>query len=264
MASLGLLAAVWACARRLGRAPAPAVAFVGLNPVVLVYALGGKHNDVLMMTCVMAGGLLILTGRELRGGAALAAAVAIKASAGLLAPVVALGARRPTRAVAGAAAGAIVLAGVTLLAFGPHLPNVADQSRLVNLWSVPNLLGFAAGDGGADAAVRRIATIAGLAGGAICALVAWRTRRWETAAGWAALIALASLSWLSAWYVLWVLPFAALSTSRALRSATLAAVIGLVLVRTGTVPALLHHFGADVGHTAAWRANHRFERSLLG
>jgi hypothetical protein len=263
-ASLGLLAAVWACARRLGRPPAAAVAFVGLNPIVLVYALGGKHNDVLMMACVMAGGLLILAGRELGGGAALAAAMAIKASAGLLAPVVALGARGPGRAVAGAAAGALVLGAVTLLAFGPHLPDVADQSRLVNLWSVPNLVGFAAGHGGADPTVRRIATLAGLAGGALCALVAWRTRRWETAAGWVALIALASLSWLSAWYVLWVLPFAALSTSRVLRSATLAAVVGLVLVRTGTVPALLHHFGADVGHTAVWRANHRFERSLLG
>jgi hypothetical protein len=263
-ASLGLLAAVWACARRLGRPPAAAVAFVGLNPIVLVYALGGKHNDVLMMACVLAGGLLILAGREMRGGAALAAAVAIKASAGLLVPVVALGARRSGRAVVGAAAAAIVLAGITILVFGPHLPNVQDQSRLVNLWSVPNLLGYAAGHGGADAAVRRIATIAALVGGAICAAAAWRTRRWETAAGWAALIALACLSWLSAWYILWALPFAALSTSRVLRSATLAAVVALVLVRTGTVPALLHHFGVDVGHTAVWRSNQRFERSLLG
>ena len=108
-ASLGLLAAVWGCARRLGRPPAAAVAFVGLNPLVLVYALGGKHNDVLMMACVMGGGLLILGGREARGGAALAAAVAIKASAGLLAPAVALAARRSGRAVAGAAAGGIAL-----------------------------------------------------------------------------------------------------------------------------------------------------------
>ena len=32
LASLGMLAAVWACARRLGRPPAAAVAFVGLEP----------------------------------------------------------------------------------------------------------------------------------------------------------------------------------------------------------------------------------------
>jgi hypothetical protein len=262
-ASLGLLAAVWACARRLGRSPAAAVAFVGLNPIVLVLALGGKHNDVLMMACVMAGALLILGGREVRGGAALAAAVAIKASAGLLAPVVALAARGRTRAAAGAAAGAITLAGVTILAFGPHLPDIKDQARLVNLWSVPNLLGYAAGHGGADAAVRQVATIAGLAGGAVCVAVAWRTRRWVTPAGWAALIALLSLSWLSAWYIVWVLPFAALSRSRTLQSATLAVVVALVLERTGTVPALLHHYGVNVGETATWGANHRFERSLI-
>ena len=34
-------------------------------------------------------------------------------------------------------------------------------------------------------------------------------------------------------------------------------------VRTGTVPALLHHYGADVGHTAVWQANHGFERSVI-
>jgi hypothetical protein len=262
-ASLGLLGCVWACARRLGRPPAAAVAFVGLNPIVLVYVLGGKHNDVLMMGCLMAGGLLILTGREARGGAALAAAVAIKASAGLLAPVVALGAASRRRAVAGAVACAAVLGAATFLAFGPHLPNVGDQARLVNPFSIPNLLGYAAGHGGADASVRRIATLAGLAGGAICAAVAWRTRRWETAGGWAGLIALASVSWLSAWYVLWVLPFAALSRSRVLRTATLAAAAALVLVRTATVAALLHHFGVDLRGTAVARANYRFERSLL-
>jgi hypothetical protein len=263
LASLGLLATVWGCARRLGRPPAAAVAFVGLNPLVLIYALGGKHNDVVMMACVMAGCLLVLERREISGGAALAAAVAIKASAGLLAPVVVLGAPHRRRAVAGAAAATAALVAVTLVAFGPHPPNVQDQSRLVNLFSVPNLLGYAAGHGGADAVVRTIATIVGLAGGAVCALAAWRTRRWATAAGWAALISLASVSWLSAWYVLWALPFAALSTSRSLRGVTLGAVVALVLVRTGTVPALLHHFGADVGYTPLAHANHHYEHDLL-
>jgi hypothetical protein len=263
LGSLGMCAAVWGCARRLGRSPAAAVAFVGLNPIVLVYALGGKHNDVLMMTAVMAGGLLILTGRELRGGAMLAAAVAIKASAGLLVPVIALGSRRPGRAIAGGLAGAVALAAVTYAAFGAHAPDVHDQSRLVNLWSIPNLLGYAAGHGGADQTVRHVATIAGFAGGALCAAVAWRTRRWVTPAGWAALISVASVSWLTAWYVLWALPFAALSRSRTLQATTVAIVAGLLLVRTGTVPSLMHEHGWDVGHTAVWHANHQFERSLI-
>jgi hypothetical protein len=239
------------------------VAFVGLNPLVLVYALGGKHNDLLLMACVMAGCLLVLTRREALGGATLAAAVAIKASAGLLAPVIALGTLRRGRAVAGLAAGGVALAALTFLAFGAHLPNVGDQSRLVNAFSVPNLAGYAAGRGGADAEVRRIALIALLAGGAVCAAVAWRTRRWASAAGWAGLITLACTSWLEPWYVLWALPLAAVSHSRTLRAATLVVTAWLVLTWGGVIPAFAGHHGYRPHQTAVGRENRRFEYSRL-
>ncbi len=39
-ASLATLALVWRCAQALGRSPAAAVAFVGLNPIVLIWGLG--------------------------------------------------------------------------------------------------------------------------------------------------------------------------------------------------------------------------------
>jgi alpha-1,6-mannosyltransferase len=262
-AMLGLLAAVWGCARRLGRSPAAAVAFVGLNPLVLVYALGGKHNDVLMMACLMAGCLLVVSRRDGGGGALLAAAVAIKASAGLLAPVIALGAPRHRRALAGLAAGAVVLAVMTVGVFGPHLPDVADQSRLVNPFSVPNLLGYAAGHGGADAGVRRVAFAAALAGVAVCALVAWRTRGWVTSAGAAGLIALVTVSWVMPWYILWPLPFAALSRSRTLRALTIVATAWLLLVRVGTAAGLMRHFGIHLRATATAHANQRFTYGLL-
>jgi hypothetical protein len=261
-ASLGLLAAVWACARRLGRAPAPAVAFVGLNPVVLVYALGGKHNDLLMMACLMAGGLLILERREIAGGAALAAAVAIKASAGLLAPVVALAAPRRWRAVAGGAAATLVLGSVSLLAFGPHLPDLHDQDRLVSPHSIPNLIGYALGRGGADAGVRSVATIVLLAGVAVCAAVAWRRRSWPTAAGWAGLLGVACVSWLMPWYVLWALPFAALSRSRLLYGAVVV-MTAWVIFATALSPVVAPRLGVTLNHTAVGRANHRFEQSLV-
>ena len=262
-ASLGLLAAVWACAQRLGRPPAPAVAFVGLNPVVLVYALGGKHNDLVMMACVMAGCLLILGRREVLGGGALAAAVAIKASAGLLAPVVALAAPRRWRAVAGVAAGALVLAEVTLLAFGPHLPDVHDQDRLVNDYSFPNLIGYASGHGGADAAVRRFMTIVLLVGLPVCAAVAWRKRSWATPAGWAGLLGVISVSWLMPWYIVWALPFAALSRSRTLRGATVLMTVWLTIIWSGLGTVIAHEHGIYPNRTAISRANHRFEYSLL-
>jgi hypothetical protein len=262
-ASLGLLAAVWGCARRLDRPPAAAVAFVGLNPLVLVYALGGKHNDVLMMACLMAGCLLVLGRRELSGGTLLVAAVAVKASAGLLAPVVAVGAPRRGRAIAGTAAAALVAAALSVLVFGPHLPNVGDQARLVNPFSLPNLAGYALGHGGADAGVRRTVLLAALAGVAVCLVVAWRTRSWVTATGSAALIALASVSWVMPWYILWALPFAALSRSRTLRVVTIAATAWLLLVRVGTFPAVTHHYGIFLRATATARANAHFAYGLL-
>jgi hypothetical protein len=262
-ASLGLLAAVWGAARRLGRSPQAAVAFVGLNPVVLVYGLGGKHNDVLMMACLMAGALLVLARRELLGGATLAAAVAIKASAGLLAPLVVLGAQRRWRATAGLAAGALVLAAATLIAFGPHLPDLRDQDRLVGTYGFPNLIGYAAGHGGADAAVRRWMSIALATGLGVCAIAAWRTRSWPTPAGWAALLTVVCVSWLMPWYILWALPFAALSRSRALRAAALVVSVWVALVWSGLVPLVAHQHGVYPSRTPVARANRQYLDSLL-
>jgi alpha-1,6-mannosyltransferase len=210
----------------------------------------------------MAGGLLILERREIAGGAALAAAVAIKASAGLLAPVVALAAPRRWRALAGGAVATLVLGSVSLLAFGPHLPDLHDQDRLVSPHSVPNLIGYALGRGGADAGVRTAATIVLLAGGAVCAAVAWRRRSWPTAAGWAGLLGVVCVSWLMPWYVLWALPFAALSRSRLLHGAVVL-VTAWVIFATALSPVVAPGLGTILNHTAVGRANHRFEQRLV-
>src|SRR5436190_17511092 len=263
LTSLGLLAAVWGCARRLDRPPAQAVALAGLYPLVRGWALGGTHNDMLMMGLIMTGCLLALGRRNVAGGAVLAAAVAIKASAGLLAPVVALGLPRRWRVIGGAAAGGLVLAGITALLFGPHLPDIRDQARLVSAFSIPNLLGYAAGRGGADATVLRIARIVMVAGLAACAVYAWRTRRWATAGGWAALVANVTASWLVAWYVLWALPFVALSRSRVLRATTLVLVVWYVLVGSWVAGPWLHAHGFTPHKTPVGRANYRFELSVL-
>ncbi|HEY4895199.1 MAG TPA: hypothetical protein VII01_03840, partial [Solirubrobacteraceae bacterium] len=134
LASLGTIWLVWKCARMLGREPLGAIALVGLNPIVLVWGLGGDHNDFLMVFCIVlgfylllrarssaeaaserqsAGGgtvgaparlsggrgwLMPLSGLEIGAGAAFAMAAAIKASGGVLIPVILLGlARTPRR-----------------------------------------------------------------------------------------------------------------------------------------------------------------------
>ena len=54
-------------------------------------------------------------------------------------------------------------------------------------------------------------------------------RDWLAGAGWATLVLIASASWLVPWYVIWLLPLAALGRSRALRGAALALTLFLIL-----------------------------------
>ncbi len=58
--SLGTILLVWKCARLLGRDPIAAIVLVGLNPIVLVWGLGGDHNDFLMVFCIVLGFYLLL------------------------------------------------------------------------------------------------------------------------------------------------------------------------------------------------------------
>src|SRR5205085_1706615 len=63
-ASLTCVWLVWLLARQLGRPQVPAIALVGLNPLLLAYGVGGAHNDVFMLALVLGGLLLALRGRE--------------------------------------------------------------------------------------------------------------------------------------------------------------------------------------------------------
>ena len=65
---------VWKCARLLGRDPVAAIVLVGLNPIVLVWGLGGDHNDFLMVFFIMLGFYLLL--RSARGWREISSAAA--------------------------------------------------------------------------------------------------------------------------------------------------------------------------------------------
>src|SRR3954471_22214390 len=119
-ASLAIVWLVWGGARRLRVAALPAAMLVGLNPLVLVWAVGGAHNDLLVVAAVTGGVWLAVAGRDRLGGAALAAAAGLKISAGVMLPFLVAGARgRRREPVVGAlAAGAAALV-VTLAVFGP-------------------------------------------------------------------------------------------------------------------------------------------------
>ncbi len=73
--SLAAIALIMRAAARLGHSPGLAAAFVGLNPVLLVFAVGGAHNDTLLLLS-LAAALALTAGASPRfraGALALAA-----------------------------------------------------------------------------------------------------------------------------------------------------------------------------------------------
>jgi Glycosyltransferase family 87 len=240
-AAVGAAAILGRCATRLGRSPSQAVLLLGLNPIVLVYGLGGVHNDFLMELAFLGAVYLVLAGRERAAGWAAVAAAGLKASAAPLLPFLVLGSRRRLRALGWtltAGAGLVVL---TLLAFGARAPGLAQQAASVTRFSLPHLVSAALG----HAAYRRCPAVYVCAthatewgativlGVGVLALVvwAWRGADWITCAGWAAILLVLTLTAVMPWYLLWVLPLAILSRSPWLRAAT-AALAGFLLLTT--------------------------------
>jgi len=229
MAAIAIAVLVSRIARARGLAPARAAVFVGLNPIILFYAVSGAHNDLLAMALLACALALMLGRRERPAGAAGAAvaAAAIKVTVGLALPFVLILARRRGRAAWSGTVLALVVIGVPALAlFGTHLfdqvQRITSEARFDIRWSGPDLLSRALGT--------RISPAIRAAGTGIAAVVAivmlvraWRGADPVAAAGWALLALLASIASLAPWYLVWVLPFAAVGRSRALRVAVLLA-----------------------------------------
>jgi hypothetical protein len=224
-ASLGCVALVARIARQLRRPVVPAVLLVGLNPVALAYGIGGGHNDFLAVLLMLAGVTLALDRRDGAGGAGLVLAAALKAPMGLALPFMLL-ARRSRSGLVGAVVALCAVTALATVAFGTSdlsiVDQLAGQQRMVALLSVPNAIGALLGFGGITSGVRLAAAIV-LCGG-IGALLwrAWRGGDWIATTGWATLLLLVTSAWLLPWYLVWLLPFAAVAGDARLRTATLA------------------------------------------
>ena len=68
LASLGTVFLVYRCAGLLGRNPLAAAVIVGINPIVLVWGMGGDHNDFLMLFFLVLGFWLLLRANAMRVG----------------------------------------------------------------------------------------------------------------------------------------------------------------------------------------------------
>ncbi|MFL5782856.1 MAG: glycosyltransferase 87 family protein [Thermoleophilaceae bacterium] len=226
LASLTTLWLVWRCARALGRDPLRAVVLVGFNPLVLLFAVGGAHNDFFATSAVAGAVYLLVANREQLAGAAFVAAAAVKIPLGvpLLYAAARPGARRAELAK-GVAIATLVAVAVSLAVFGADVVNFAgevlNQQDRVATYSIPNQLSVLLGFDGLTSGIRAIATL-----GLVATVVAtlrrtWRGGDWIAGAGWATFALLVTSAWLLPWYVVWLLPLAALSESRHLRTASL-------------------------------------------
>jgi hypothetical protein len=354
--SLGTIFLVWKCARLLGRDPIAASVLVGLNPIVLVWGLGGDHNDFLMVFCIVlgfylllragawvagggrgeravfsstaeapstvrsaavvegspvagdrgvAGGSPVAAGRglaealealssgwaevrsmglaglrerlrewlwplaplEIGAGMALIAAAAIKASGAILIPVVLAALlrapRRAAQVLIGMLVAAVLVAVASLIAFGLHVPDLSTQSKMVTDVSVPNLLGLAIGNGGETETLRLVLSGVLVLTVLFCCVLAWRRRDAITASGWVTVALLVTLGWVLPWYVLWLLPLAALSSSRRLRTTALVLGVYLIIAWAPASGFLWNAIGFHPDKTALGRLHQRYVKELL-
>jgi hypothetical protein len=308
LASLASIFLVWKCARLLGRDPVAAIVLVGLNPIVLIWGLGGDHNDFLMIFFIVLGFYLLLLaratvagdradtapvepaaeeipptsgglGEQLRGwlwplapleigaGAAFVTAAAIKASGAILIPVVLAALLRAPRRAVQVVLGMVVVgatvAVASLTAFGLHVPDLSTQSRLVTNVSVPNLLGLVLGSGGETETLRLL--LSGVLGLSVLfgCVLAWRRRDAITASGWVTVALLVTLGWVLPWYVLWVLPLAALSRSRRLRTTALVLGAYFIIAWAPASGLLWNTIGFHPEKTSLGRLHQRYVKELL-
>jgi alpha-1,6-mannosyltransferase len=242
LTSIATVALVWRIARRLGHDPVRAVAIYGLNPLVVVFAVGGAHNDTLFALFLAAGALWLITGRERRAAVSVIVATALKVSAALMLPFVLLAAERRRAALAAAVVAALVATAISFAVFGSHLTGMvhaltAEQNQVAKHGvpaEISTLLGLGRrrANGVRLAEGIRIAFVVAFI--VALALALWRTWRgswWLDCYAWATLALLACSAWLLPWYGMWALLPASVSGSRRLQGVTLAASGYLVAIK---------------------------------
>jgi len=239
LASLACTALVWSCARQLGRPPLKAALFFALNPIVLVAAVGGAHNDLLMVLLMLVGVRLALGERTRPAVVAVVGAVAVKLTAALVLPFLLLGTERPRwrGATVAALAASIGLAAAGVAVFGTASLDLAQTlgagatRHVGELRSVPGFLAGYTGVGPIGPLARMLLGLACLT--AIAAL-AWRALSgrmpWLTAAAWSVVAVLVTSTRLEPWYAVWLIPLAAVSGDRRVQRASHALLVAIAFI----------------------------------
>ncbi len=224
--SLVLILLVWRAASLRGVSPTRAAVLVGLNPVIVLYGVGGGHNDLMMLAILAAGLYVLIQERERRGGALIVTATAVKLTAGLLLPFALAGRCKGegaarTRLAVGAALGAVAVAVLAFAFFGTaplQLPSILEGIQSEG--GPHSIVGFLLAAVGVEPVPRALSVGLTLV---FLAIVCWLLRKvwigemdWIVGAGWATAALLVTTGFLVPWYVAWLLPLAALTNDRRL------------------------------------------------
>ena len=227
VSSLAIVALVWNGARLRGIDQVKAAALVGLNPLIVVYGIGGGHNDLLMLAPMVAGIVLLLQRRGRVGAGSIVLGAAIKVTAGMMLPFaladarghMARARRRDLLIGAGVAAALLAVFAFVLFGTGPlHLPATIEKVQSKGNWqSIPGFIGARLGLGSVGQAA---ALVLGAAFAVALVWLLWRVWRgeldWIAAGGWAAVALLVTAASLLPWYIAWLMPLAALGRDRRL------------------------------------------------
>jgi hypothetical protein len=226
VSSLVLILLVWRAASLRGVSPVRAAVLVGLNPVIVLYGVGGGHNDLMMLAILAAGLYVLIQQRERRGGALIVTATAVKLTAGLLLPFALAGRCRGegaarARLAVGAATGAVAVAALAFAFFGTaplQLPSILEGIQSEG--GPHSIVGFVLAAVGVEPVPRALSVGLTLVFIAIVALLlrkVWLGEMdWIVGAGWATATLLVTTGFLVPWYVAWLLPLAALTSDRRL------------------------------------------------
>ncbi len=234
VSSLLVIVIVWRAAALRGLNQAKAVTLVGLNPVTILYGVGGAHNDLLMLAVLMGAVYLALRERDGTSGALIVVAAAVKLSGGLLLPFalanghVRRDGRRPSAEVLAGATAATALIGLpSLVLFGPSVLHLLSTLQGIQSHggehSIRGWILTAVGLQRWIGPVGIVLDYLFVAAVARLAIRVWRGGLdWITAAGWATVWMLVTAGFLLPWYVAWLIPLAALSRDRRLRITSVA------------------------------------------
>jgi hypothetical protein len=227
LSSLGCVALIWRGAKLRGVNPSRAAVLFGLNPLVVMYGVGGGHNDLLMLLLVVGGLVATLEYRERSGAGLIVLGAAVKLTGALLLPFALARSwaqnegRRRLDSLAGAAIATVAVAALSFGLFGTgvlQLPGTIQTVQQEGDWhSIPGFISTRLGLGGLGHVTGFVLAFAFAV--VLCILV-WRVATdrldWIEGAAWATAAMLITASSLLPWYVAWMLPLAGLSKDRRL------------------------------------------------